>query len=285
MHGGGNWTSFCPICGIHFRISFNKKELKEHISKHKPSKHVKLWENNKDNMIKNIDKFNEIIKKETFINYNKITLLLPNSMIKHKVKYDDDNTFEKYGEVYFNKLIYDEDAIKGLPMHTECWELAKKKYNHKLVFEDFINNKNLSSLTKNNFLFKSLNYGVAKYYIEQDWDNNYWQPWNKERKPSFLLNQNDWHIIYLPSGKSNEAKKNEERISKIIDKIIKGIKKDKIKENIIKRKTPVGAKKDRPSPSESATLFKEGTKKKGNDGNMYIINLDKNGVKRWKKYN
>ena len=42
-------------------------------------------------------------------------------------------------------------------------------------------------------------------------------------------------------------------------------------------------KKDRPSPSESATKFKVGTKKKGNDGNMYIIASDKNNVNRWKK--
>ena len=42
-------------------------------------------------------------------------------------------------------------------------------------------------------------------------------------------------------------------------------------------------KKDRPSPSESATLFKEGAKKKGNDGNLYQISLNKNGVKRWTK--
>ena len=41
-------------------------------------------------------------------------------------------------------------------------------------------------------------------------------------------------------------------------------------------------KKNRPSPSESATLFKIGTKKKGNDGNIYIIVTNKNGVKRWK---
>ena len=43
-------------------------------------------------------------------------------------------------------------------------------------------------------------------------------------------------------------------------------------------------KKDRPSPSESATLFNEGTKKKGNDGNMYVVAVDKNGTKRWKKF-
>ncbi len=40
----------------------------------------------------------------------------------------------------------------------------------------------------------------------------------------------------------------------------------------------------RPSPSESATLFKIGTIKKGNDNNMWIIAENKNGVKHWKKH-
>ena len=44
-------------------------------------------------------------------------------------------------------------------------------------------------------------------------------------------------------------------------------------------------KTDRKSPSESATLFPKGTKKKGNDGNMWIITVTKKGVHRWSKYN
>ena len=39
----------------------------------------------------------------------------------------------------------------------------------------------------------------------------------------------------------------------------------------------------RPSPSDSATLFKTGSKKKGNDGNMWMVKENKNGVKRWTK--
>ena len=62
-----------------------------------------------------------------------------------------------------------------------------------------------------------------------------------------------------------------------MEKIIKGIKKPKV---ITKK-----LNKHRPSPSESATQFKEGTKRKGNDGNMYIIVVNKNGVKRWQKQN
>ena len=43
-------------------------------------------------------------------------------------------------------------------------------------------------------------------------------------------------------------------------------------------------KKDRPSPSQSATLYKVGTIKKGNDGNLWVIAENKNMVKRWKLY-
>ena len=40
---------------------------------------------------------------------------------------------------------------------------------------------------------------------------------------------------------------------------------------------------DRKSPSESATLFNEGTTKKGNDGNMWIIIITDKGVHRWSR--
>ncbi len=42
--------------------------------------------------------------------------------------------------------------------------------------------------------------------------------------------------------------------------------------------------KIRPSPSKSATLYKVGTKKTGNDGNVWIIEENKAGVKRWVLY-
>lgn len=40
--------------------------------------------------------------------------------------------------------------------------------------------------------------------------------------------------------------------------------------------------KIRKSPTESATLYKLGTKKKGNDGNLWVIAENINGIKRWK---
>lgn len=41
------------------------------------------------------------------------------------------------------------------------------------------------------------------------------------------------------------------------------------------------AKKLRPSPSTSATLYAPGTRRKGNDGRMYVVKVAKNGVQRW----
>jgi len=60
----------------------------------------------------------------------------------------------------------------------------------------------------------------------------------------------------------------------------------KYKEKYISLKSYIkqdGGRKDRPSPSESATKFKVGTKKKGGDGNMWIVVMNKNKVKRWAK--
>lgn len=59
-----------------------------------------------------------------------------------------------------------------------------------------------------------------------------------------------------------------------------------------KSKTKVGAKSksksiskgERKGPSQSATLYKVGTKKIGNDGNRWIIAQSSNGVKRWTLY-
>ena len=45
----------------------------------------------------------------------------------------------------------------------------------------------------------------------------------------------------------------------------------------------IGGKKKsskiRPSPTDSATLYNIGTKKEGNDGNIWIVVKNKNGVK------
>jgi hypothetical protein len=47
---------------------------------------------------------------------------------------------------------------------------------------------------------------------------------------------------------------------------------------------PTKPKRLRPSPSQSAKLFNVGQCKKGNDGNMWQVKQNVNGVKRWVKY-
>jgi hypothetical protein len=52
-----------------------------------------------------------------------------------------------------------------------------------------------------------------------------------------------------------------------------------------KSKTKAKTKsKQRKGPEASATLYKVGTKKQGNDGNRWIVSEASNGVKRWKLY-
>ncbi len=50
---------------------------------------------------------------------------------------------------------------------------------------------------------------------------------------------------------------------------------------LLKREMNGGVKKIRKYPSKSATLYKVGTIKMGNDGNKWIIVENKSGIKRW----
>jgi len=56
-----------------------------------------------------------------------------------------------------------------------------------------------------------------------------------------------------------------------------------VTKTITKAAAKSAKKKNRPSPSESATSVKEGTKKRGNDGNMWITKKNSAGVPRWVK--
>lgn len=53
--------------------------------------------------------------------------------------------------------------------------------------------------------------------------------------------------------------------------------------NSVKKSSAKAQKKLRPSPTQSATLSPAGTVKVGNDGNLWVIRLDKNGRPSWKK--
>ena len=75
------------------------------------------------------------------------------------------------------------------------------------------------------------------------------------------------------TSKSQKSKKSKIRSHKKSHKKSKSMRSEKHK-----RKTS-----ERKSPEKSATLFAEGTKKTGLDGNIWKIAVDKNGTHRWKQ--
>ena len=265
MHGKGRSSdSLCPICGLSFDENFRKSGDYEVHHKMNDTKNFEMF-------------FND---KKVF-DSDKVTLLFKNNSVKHCFKYDTDHIFYNSSESidltdYITKkgpkggnIV--ETELLGIPVHTECYNLSLKKFNHKLKYSNF-NRKNITCIDEvQDFICSFLNYKPIDIFWEQYF---YWSDIPDESNKKY------WYLICSPLGTSNEAKKNAERISKNIEKIIKNSQNNNLDKNIIKK----DIKKDRPSPSESATDFKEGTKKKGNDGNMYIIAVNKNGVKRWKKY-
>ena len=184
---------------------------------------------------------------------NKITILFEGKKAKHGfIETDCNVTFKnKSGETY-NYLV-EED--KGIPIHTSCWKMVKEKLKINLEYEHF----DLKKFKKSNeyYPYTGFNYTpIAKY-----WE----QSFNLKKLQS---KKSEWYLLFSPTENTTESKQNIKRILNNVKKLNKKQSKEK---------------KNRPSPSESATQFKEGTKKKGNDGKMYIITVNKNGVKRWQK--
>lgn len=185
--------------------------------------------------------------------FNKCTVLLENKKAKHGFRETGCNVkFSKKGEKYNLDIInYPDLGELGIALHDDCWKLAKEYTNHQYVFEDF-NIKKMKDLTP--YVFTYGNYKPINKY----WQQIFALDPEKDKKDLFVL--------HSPLKSTRESTENK-------DRILKNIKNFEVKK----------LKKDRPSPSESATLFKLGTKKKGNDGNMYIVTQTKTKVKRWGK--
>ena len=208
-------------------------------------------------------------------------------------------TYNLLEDMYLKKKYYE-----VLPIHTDCWKFATKKTNREYKYEDFdeVINNNLKMKkyveknkikTGNNTLFEYTFNQLSYHQIQIYWD-------------SFDLNleqlekhKSNWYLVCSPLGNSDESKKNSRRIFKNIkqiqlinamqikpSKVKKPTNVQKIKPTNVQKIKPTNVqklKKHRPSPSESATLYEIGKKKKGNDGNMYIIVITKTNVKKWKK--
>ena len=200
------------------------------------------------------NEFKKIIKKTKWMEI--ATVLLPDKTIRHGFK-------ETSCNIGFSNKIKKEGYIldtmaNGIALHTDCWKLAKKQ-GIKLTYEDFDYKraKTMGSKYKywNQYIFTYIDYSPAKKYYGQDFDTE-----------KLYKNPKDWYILYKPNNmNSHESKKNIVRICKNI--------------NRIKKNKP----KIRQSPTVTATIFEKGTEKIGNDGNMYVVDKNKNGVLRWIK--
>lgn len=277
---------YCVICGIttsrihHYNNDI--KELKEILKRGKfnvPSsgkyktrlgKKEKIIDNKlKENYEKFIKDFDKI--KNNFKWCDDLYIITENKLINVDKSFhlEDMAGFSKNRKYYATEKDFwyeDEYSIKSLCCHKSCYKLLLKKLNYKLKIEDIENKLDEISLLKS--------YGsvVNKYKGEQDFPWT-WMILNVSSFNSFerLLNDNiklkiSKNMNYLMDPLKNKI--NEERILKIWKPIVN-------KKKILK--------KDRPSPSESATLYDVGKIKKGNDGNMYEVVINKNKVKRWKK--
>mgnify|MGYP006410763803 FL=1 len=198
--------------------------------------------------------FKKIIKKTKWMKM--ATILLPENKARH-------GFIEIACNVGFShktkKEGYNLDTMAdGLALHTECWKLAKCK-GMVLTYEDFDYKraKTFGSKHKfwNQYIFTYIDYRPANSYYAQDFDTT-----------KLYKNPKDWYILYRPNNMNlPESKKNIVRICKNITQI--------------KKNKP----KVRPSPTVTATIFKKGTEKIGNDGNMYVVDKNKNGSLRWVK--
>ena len=187
-------------------------------------------------------------------------------------------------------------------VHRDCYKVTKLKYG------DYTSlNK---QFYKNSLQPENIDYGFIKNYNSQyyNWIRYFYDnidyilesPLKNSKNKKRILNINhhfskkinpafvDFLSVYKINNKIPTYMKNimEDTFlldDDLINQYMKYFEKIINNSSYEKKKVSANKKKDRPSPSESATQFKVGTKKKGNDGNMWIIVENKNGVKRWSK--
>lgn len=254
----GGWDIYCFICGNTCR-SFNKNninEIKEYVSEYNYLiKQDKLSTNDKKNikflkyyidlsMIPNyINKIKELVKNSNWM--TKCTMLLSNNKIKHNCHIDSDNiefrnnSKERFSQMVDESHLYplDEKENQGIFLHTDCWKYIKNKYNIELKYSDIP----LINHTTNSKLIENVNYGLIENYQEQYFD--------------FIKIITDDNIYLCSSPLKND--KNIKQINKNINQL-------KIKYD-----------KNRMGPNVSATFYKPGDIKIGNNNKFWYIKNNK----------
>lgn len=216
---------------------------------------------------------NDVLKlRATFKWCSQLYLITHDKVIKDINTFDRDDwggfTNMKAKKGYQTQLgswIDVDDITSALICHKSCYNLLCKKLNYKLKINDIYNKLNEISLLSN---YKE---NLNKYIGLQDF------PWTK-----IIIDDKNFINFENIMALNKELKINYNNINFLTDPLKNSINAKRIigiwKPIIRKNK-----KKIRPSPSESATLYKIGTIKKGNDGNLYIIYITKNKIKKWKR--
>lgn len=198
-----------------------------------------------------------------------ISCVTQNNEIINKVIYDD-GYVTKGKFPFFSKSynVYDfnvKEDINACIFHTDCLKVIQKIMQKNDIYRSYRKAEFYCDYTPSN-TENCLN--ISKIYGKQIMSHWGQSPIFYDNKYKFIL-----PIYYIESPLKNNL--NHQRIEKICHKF-----KSSLTSTPIKTKS---SKSTRPSPSKSATLFSEGTKKKGNDGLYWIVITTKTGVKRWKK--
>ncbi len=229
---------YCFLCGNSYNNYGNhmKEEFIEEINKGNEY-YISLTK--KISQKKFIDKINNLVKNTEWI--NNCTFLDAFDNIIHNC-YNEDcyNTFTNDGNYfnYYYHQTYTENYNKkyGVFLHTDCWRFIKNEYGIELTYSKLpIEGESIEQI------FYNINYGK----IEKYWDQHF----------NFfsLLKDNNEELCYSPLINNKAGKL--------------------IKKNFNKLKIRID--KNRISPTPSASFFKNGSYKIGNNNNIWIKNKSK----------
>ena len=185
--------------------------------------------------------------------------------ISNKIaRFTDDNFKLNRKIIYFPGLwnqISDSQNNRAFLVHEMCYKIFKSKTKENIfkLMESLVPSRGID--LPEGYLYK-IDYGKIRFYSDEIFS---WSGLIKDAK-----------FIWITENPS-KSKENCKRILGIIQQIMK-------KSSSKSKRSPSKSRASRPSPSESATKFKVGTKRKGNDGNRWVVKENKNGTKRWVKY-
>jgi hypothetical protein len=249
----GCWDIFCFLCGntCHGPLNGIEENLIENIeyfesikdSKNKKKKwfiddYSEVYKNYKKNPKIFLDKLKKINKNTQWL--DKCTFLAADGSINHHCEEGACNI--SFGDYQGNSFIHqtffkDFNEHYGLFVHTDCWKYIQKEHKIKLSYKHLPINK--VEITENK-VFDFVDYGKIEKYWAQDFD----------------------FIKIISDG--NEELCNSPLKSKTVGNNIKKV----------FNKLKIRKDEDRQSPPVSATFYKEGIYRIGNNGNIWFI---KNG--------